>query len=282
MNISDTTNYNTIQQIQNLKNDGKEINLFIGRLPHEKLPENENNTVWVSLDNGNHFDFLPEEILQTIPKDRIHLIIDCNNSSQIETIKGLFLKVVVDQSTWKFMETGIIERLVSLLEPSEKSTLIFESSFQFTSPSNVTEMQFNHVSLRYPEKDFNDYFKNKRTCLINFCKQIGEERFKELQQEFLSTQSEGFRKRCTKLEQYSDYFLLYLAHKGHLTAPTDPVVNYIAQARQMTLEHLQTLFQNVVLHENTPSPYWTNYQSQYDTFFVAQGIKTEQGGCTIC
>lgn len=241
------------------------ICLFIGRQIHEELP-NEPGVIWVSLDN------VPLKSEATSP-ERIHLILDCNQSEQLAIIQGLFSKVVIDQSTWKFFQPGIIERLTSLLIPDSSSSLIFESSFQFMKIcDNLDHWKFDHIHISYPLQDELNYVKQCENCYLHFIQEKGgEDKLKETEEyqkfllEVIKNYGENFVNASSTEELIGD-FQQWLPVYKKIVHPTEA---YIPLARQQTLTHLQKLFNQVELNLNTPYPYPTNYRTEKDNFFCA-------------
>ena len=118
-----------INAIVNLKCSNKKLALFIGRTEKEPLPtdgeewmyeESDRNYTWVSLDRS---------ICKDVPEERLHLSLNATKSEDLEIIDGLFDKVVIDLSVWKFLigDDNQVFRLASLLTPGTESKLMFES-----------------------------------------------------------------------------------------------------------------------------------------------------------
>jgi hypothetical protein len=106
----DLNKYNlqdVISKIQSYTSQGKKIALMVGRTAMEILPHEE-NTVWVSLDESLT-NCGPKDWLNTrkITPDRLHLNMSFNDRDQMSSIKGLFDKVVIDGSVWKFIDERV-------------------------------------------------------------------------------------------------------------------------------------------------------------------------------
>lgn len=109
----------TIDKIKKLDLNGKKLCLFIGRTENEELPEEE-DSIWLSLDCQK---------VENPKYSRLHLQADFTNLAHLEKMKGLFDKVIVDFSTFKFMAaTADPWRNLSItLKLSPESTLITET-----------------------------------------------------------------------------------------------------------------------------------------------------------
>jgi hypothetical protein len=265
-------NQTAIKTLFEFKEAGKEISLFIGRCIDEELPMEE-GVLWVSMDIQKVKD--PNNTF--IRLDRIHLVMDCNENSQLSVVANLFTKVIVDQSTWKFFDTGIIERLTALLVKSPKSTLVFESVFQFFSP--IPDLQcwrFNHISLEFPLSEQEEYCGAVEKSYCGFIEQIGGIEplqstpvYKEICREVSSSYPDCF-------SSFSDEDLLMFFKDKFPTKMgiLSPITKYKELARQQTKEHLETLFSKVELVRDSTFPYPTRYsQKNSDTFFYASGLK---------
>src|SRR3984957_19454566 len=89
-------NYNlqeVIDKIKTLAASEHTLCLFIGRQPSEPLPK-ETHAVWISGD----------KVVNTeIPDDRLHLWLDFIDSDQLKQLTHLFDKIIIDNSTVKFL-----------------------------------------------------------------------------------------------------------------------------------------------------------------------------------
>lgn len=142
-----------INAIIELKCSNKKLALFIGRTEKESLPtdgeewmyeESDKNYTWVSLDCAKCED---------VPEERLHLSLDATKSEDIEIICGLFDKVVIDISVWKFLtdDNNQVFYLASLLTPGSKSKLMFESSVSSHSIElDITEPKFEKFTFAIP------------------------------------------------------------------------------------------------------------------------------------
>lgn len=260
-----TNNQDVIQRIQKSFEEGKNACLFIGRTPSEMLPV-EKEAIWVSLDNDLR---TPEELCP----EKYHLILSCNDQQEMVSIQHLFSKVIVDQSTWKFFNPGIIDRLVPLLKPVPDSMLVFESAFQFVSPkNNITQWSFDHIRLQYPSSDDDQFEQDKLKCLEDITKESGgiENLSSNLEyQKFLEDQDPEIVAISEPEDLQADFMDWLATNRGI----QEPVNKYIPLARQITQDYLSTLFDQVELKLGTPYPYPTNYSHGRDNFFVAIGPK---------
>lgn len=107
---------------KSLPAQGKQLCLFIGRQRHEELPQAENE-VWVSLD--------PQLGKPTLDQDRIHLQAEIGSAESfipLKRMEKLFDRVVLDQSTLKFIGDDPWRKLARLLKDDPNSTLITEAT----------------------------------------------------------------------------------------------------------------------------------------------------------
>lgn len=259
-------NRETLSKIETMLSSNQKIGLFVGRQASEELPHEEGVT-WISLDidGGNPID-----------PNRLHLTLDCNNSHHLAIIQDVFNKVVVDQSTWKFFETGIIDRLTSLLKVAATSSLIFENSFLFVHFNKIDEWHFNHIELTIPERELDLYFEQIKKMGDLFIEKIGGlnnligtpeyEKFIKQERDF---RGEAFIASSSQDDLNNDFLGSFGENKVE-----HPKKRYQSLARQKTVDYLKTLFDNVELQLNTPFPYVTRYNSDEDNFFQAVGRKS--------
>ncbi len=121
----------TVAKIKTLQSEGKTICLFIGRIPLEKLPsdcsEAKENEVWVSAD----ISFTPSEycaqmIDSTDLTQRLYLWVDFNQQEGLVLIRGLFDKIIIDQSTVKGIRNDDFAKRFSILFHTSESEMVFE------------------------------------------------------------------------------------------------------------------------------------------------------------
>ncbi len=258
----DKNNQEVTQEIQQLVKDGNRVCLFIGRTPKENLPQDE-NTIWVSLDIKNEVELKPE---------KYHLILNCNDMNQMATIQHLFSKVIVDQSTWKFFDEGIFDRLLPLLTQHPSSTFTFESAFQFYQPEEIEEWKFDHVTLKYPFTEDIAYENQKQVYVQTRVAELGGEEQLSSNNEykqFIASLDQSLVSSSTEEELIGDF-------KNHLASQANipsPLSKYIPLARQQTKDYLQTLFDTVELHRKEAFPFDNGNYSKAADFFVAIGPK---------
>ena len=92
-----------VGKIHQLLCEGKKTCLFVGRTSSEPLPPNNQEEEWISADMYRVSS--GEESLS----GRIHLWIDCNQQEAIESLTGLFDRIVVDWSTIKFLNNDFAD-----------------------------------------------------------------------------------------------------------------------------------------------------------------------------
>ena len=274
----------TIEKIKNYIAQGFKVYLFIGRGPAEPLPNpSDTNAIFVSLDHSLR---TPEELA-----DRLHLILSCNDNTEIAMIQHLFSKVIVDQSTMKFFTPGIIDRLTSLLNDDLDNSLVFESLLKFISPDpNTQDWDFEHhwdhidVNETKYDKELTEYEEISKACLDNFIQEIGGKENapnNALYKEFLLTLPEVVIQGSTIDELLSDFRHWLAKQRGILS----PFQKYIPLARQKTLDYLNSRYDIVKLKLDTPYPFWTRYRGDHDNFFVAtgslEGVKQRNNAAVI-
>lgn len=117
-----------IEQVKVLSQDPKKkLCLFIGRSPGEPFPgvdqEKPDDEIWVSLDCQNNPKFSHRQL---------HLQIDMREAAEMERIRGLFEKVLVDFSTFKFVPGESPEERLAflrrLITPAQTSQIIAEAN----------------------------------------------------------------------------------------------------------------------------------------------------------
>lgn len=260
-------------QIKDQIQGGKDAALFIGRQPGEKLPEAVDNLFWVSLDLGAEG--------ATAEKSRIHIQLDINDTESLPKFNGLFTKVVVDQSTWKFFEgkTRPIDRLTLLLDKSKPNELIFESFFQFAGLSE--SYSFDQVVMELPEKELEQYQEKLNNIWQEYSDQTCKENQMKEFKEFLVTDlCPAYKKALNKgqLEENDcmPEFIRYIQVKGaEAKGIKEPFVKYSEISRQRTVEHLETLFDDVSLVQDSAYPYETRYSKGHDMYYHARNAKKD-------
>ncbi|WP_420422368.1 hypothetical protein [Simkania sp.] len=115
--FSDPLNIAVIERINQAREEGKKVILVIGRHDAEPLPKEEDDAVYVSLDEQPRSIVPPAE-------DRLHLQMEFNSKFDFYPMHSLFDTVIVDFSTMKSVDNWDI--LKPLLHPSPDSTLITE------------------------------------------------------------------------------------------------------------------------------------------------------------
>lgn len=143
----------TINKIRKYKDNDINVNLFIGRNPTETLPERKTNDIWISLSCGQL-----NESLQHITEDRLHLIMDCNKTTQMKTIQGLFNLVVVDLSTRKFFEDQGLSNIYDAVQ--KRGELLIETCLFGGTIKIVDESSFSN--------DRREYSKRFKTFVVKF------------------------------------------------------------------------------------------------------------------
>ncbi len=139
-------NYNfgeMIGKIKTLQSEGKTICLFVGRTPLEKLPsdqgEAKENEVWVSADISlkPYCSWNNPCIESTDLTQRLYLWLDLNERRLFVSIKGLFDKIVFDQSTSKFLGKNFYQHFSILLHSDESEMLFKDPSTYQERPDKI-------------------------------------------------------------------------------------------------------------------------------------------------
>lgn len=156
----------TIQKIIDLKKQNIDVNLFIGRVPVEPLPKNEKQIRWVSLSVIRiKIDLAPSK------EDGLHLIMDINDSEQMKAITGLFLLVVVDRSTRKFIEEeGFLNIFAAIQLGGE---LVTEHDLHGGGLENIQEIGYLRACRKFNadfKKFVTDFFHEKFSVVLDFSK----------------------------------------------------------------------------------------------------------------
>jgi len=115
--FSDPLNDEVIHKVNQARAEGKKVTLVVGRHDSEPLPQAEDVTVYVSLDERPRFNEKPSH-------GRLHLEMEIDAKHDFSPLHGLFDTVIVDFSTMKSVYNWDI--LKPLLHPSPDSTLITE------------------------------------------------------------------------------------------------------------------------------------------------------------
>lgn len=256
-----------VSKIKKLSMLDQKICLFIGRCADERLPI-EKGCFWVSGDLH-----LAEK---SFSSDRIHLRCDFTKPEQLIKLNGLFDKIVIDQSTCKFMEGDFISRFALLLKESSSSQLIFEVTPYMYNPGLETkefENYFSHAifSLNYLSKDFDEdksLYLEYQANVSSEEKQFDLKAFKEEE----GVQSNSWKCEPENIEaQFRNYIIKKIRLQTNNPTQMDQLRSRLIDSTQ---NHVGLIFQQVERIEHSTFPYETNYsQPGKDRFFVATGIK---------
>lgn len=167
-------NKKTIAKIKGSLEQGLQIKLFVGRTPAAydlPLPKNEGD-IWVSLSIDH-----PSENW-VLDKERLHLIMNVNQTEQMKTIQGLFHTVVVDLSTTKFFDNCAFGSLVNTV--SQGRELFFPSEFQFIGiANNPKDIPFDYFNLSVAKTKMIAHQKAMRQCYCDLFEKITTESIPE-------------------------------------------------------------------------------------------------------
>lgn len=226
----------TINEIMQNKSKNIKVNLFIGRTPKEELPERTSDTIWVSLNIVQTSD-----CLKSITTDRLHLIMDCNNTSQMKTIQSLFNSVVVDLSTRKFFSD---EGLFNIYNTVQKGgDLLIEKSLS----GGVLKIEDQRADMRKRSeyrKNFNrfvaDFFQNKFDITVDTSRvkrAITDDQQITDNKNSVIELPEYKEWKVTNTNQYFDEmrcFFIYLAEQQGIIEPA------VVLSREQNLAELKT------------------------------------------
>ncbi len=266
----------TIAKIQSFQSQGKSICLFMGRTPLEKLPpdhgEAKENEIWISSDIAWISPEGYEELKNTPDvEERLHLWVNFNHQESLYLIKGLFDKIVIDQSTTKALKNDFARRFAILLRNSE-SKMIFENPVRafhcFTPLPDDFEFDCSNYSITTP---MDDAFIDKEEKIQSDCyKEYRESTSKEDIQRDLNDYLESSGRMVTDPD-FEDYFANYIMKRSGK--------NLLSCLKKIGIdlfkEHLERIYNSVEQHQNTNYPYTTNYSEKNndDHYFLLSNPK---------
>ena len=240
-----------VGKINQILSEGKKACLFIGRTSSEALPPNDQKEEWISADI-DRVNSGTESI-----SGRIHLWIDCNQQDAIESLRGLFDRIVIDWSTIKFLNDDFAKRFSVMLR-SPESSLIFESSSQ-CSGGEVSERTFCKQLYRvsYPLDDLRSETKRRQNYIDEYYKLTSADQQQEDWKEFMETPiGKLFAERGFGKERLEPNFISFMMKKAGMQRFVDQCSKWgIEQLKS----HLETLFEHVELHSEEPFPYPANW-----------------------
>lgn len=244
----------TINKIKHIQAQGMSICLFIGRTPYERLPPDYNEAkeseFWLS---GDIF-LIPcekHEVLKEVPTIDNHLWFDFNQQEGLDLIKGLFDKIVIDQSTVKCLENDFAKRFASLLRNSE-SEMIFENYFMMTLSNLQEDFKFNPSNLLF-------------TVSTSLLEKMMTAKYSEYEKTHSKEEIEQDKKNF--LMERSDYsdetdFRYFIAGA--------PLQSFYPNATALFKEHLSSIYNSVEVYEDG-YPYTTNWGGE--DYFVVRDPK---------
>jgi hypothetical protein len=109
------SNASGIKQIIEWKTQGFKVNVFIGKTPsitdyNRDLPKSESNEKWISLS----LEYPDSDYY--LNSERVHLVLDCNKTEDMDFITGLFDKVAVDTSVTKGFDNSAFLDVAHLVD----------------------------------------------------------------------------------------------------------------------------------------------------------------------
>lgn len=254
-----------VKKIDDLRKEGKKICLFIGRNASEKLPsdcnESDPNEVWISADI---------QMRNLLSPNRIHLWIDCNQQEAIETLQGLFNKIVIDQSTTKALYNDFAKRF-SILFSSQDSSLLFEAFHGMYLMGSQFAFDPNRYEITIPLREISMATRRERELFENWGKKSEEEKTKDLT-EFFSEQSVP---KTQSHPLFKQEFTKFLTKKAGIPHHSMIKTQFIMEGGLLFKSYLETRFHHVEYHSNEPFPYSTNYRNLQgkDSFFIVNNPK---------
>ncbi len=122
-NFIDTSHNNetVIEKVKELRSSGIEVNVFIGKTPaasdcYRELPKAQYKEKWISLS----LEF--PDLDYYLDADRLHLVLDCNKSNDMQRISGLFDNVVIDSSVTKGFKNSALINIANMVALGELRT----------------------------------------------------------------------------------------------------------------------------------------------------------------
>lgn len=248
-----------VKSIREMRLLDKKICLFMCKRENEELPKEE-GCLWVSGDI---------EVSGIISATRLHIWANFNVEQQLEKFYGLFDKIVIDQSSVKFLGNNFASRFIKLLHPSPDAEFIFENTFN-TSYINIEEPCTTEDSVTFPLN-----FLNKDRVIQDewFEKMYPQEssQYKELfETYYLNIEQFAIRQKWTKETIYLNFKNWTIQSKFPAEkSSSNPFFEEACLKRQQLL---QQYFTSVILVKNKPYPYYTAVRTANDCYFVAKGL----------
>jgi hypothetical protein len=246
----------TVRKIKELADTGKQICLFIGRQAHEPLPVEE-NCAWVSGDIG--FAQAP------FPNDRIHLWSDFNEPKNLVDLQRMFHKIVIDQSTCKFLIGDFIANFALLLKQAPDSQMIFEEvPCQLSFPSDAEEVKNCYSSVVVPFRDLVADQKKDKEYFDKY--QLENESVRQ-------SDRDQFQKSLNRKErphEFRNHIIEKMRKENNDIRAEDRALQW---AREDSVRHAKEIFNDVDWIKNSAYPYPTDYRSSEDCYIVATGIR---------
>lgn len=247
-----------IEKINAIACTGKKVCLFIGRVSEEPLPHATENEVWVSSDI-RRFNSPKTE------SNQIHLWIDCNQQEAIETLKGLFDRVVIDTSTTKCLDYDFARRFAIMLRSSE-SSLIFESGGKSLHPRNIQAPLFDPISylVSFPRLKLDEEYDLKLKFMENYYNSVSKEEQEKDWIKFLETSS-GFVKHVASsltLEESKCHPELKIQFMHYITkreGMTSCLTEYARWGKEEMKSYLEGIYNHVEFHSDEKFPYPENW-----------------------
>lgn len=248
-----------IERVNTASQNNQKICLFIGRKAHEPLPAEE-GCLWISGDVG-----LSEKICDL--SHRIHLQLDFTDEKQLKILSYLFDKIVIDQSTCKYMNGDFISRFNKLLKPNNASQLIFERTPYMGGAKHIPDFVNKFSDLEYP---INYSLKDGKRSEEIYT-QYKQHTSLEVQEADKQTFEQLKAEKATSFKNFNAYIVEKIREE---TGETPLVQQGFIAAQEDTDRHTHTFFENVVVFNKSTFPYPTNYSRPgQDRFVIATGPK---------
>lgn len=257
-----------VAKINDFIAEGKRVCLFVGKPAAQPLPENNENEVWVSADKLIVFD-----IYREVKPDRMHLWIDCNQQAAIETLTGLFDRIVVDTSTIKFLNDDFARRFAVMLR-NDTSSLIFESKTGVVGYRDKVAFDPNTYHLTLCLKDYGNDLMQQKFLMDQYYTQSSQLNCKWDFDEFQKSISSNFLKLLhkdpSKLEDLKKAFSNHHLKKIGVISYSDRCIQWSEKKLE---SHLKQIYNHVEFHDQEPFPYPERYKKL--GYFVVSGFKRD-------
>ncbi|MGL5720673.1 MAG: hypothetical protein ACRCYP_07810 [Alphaproteobacteria bacterium] len=244
-----SVNTKTLEMIRQKTEQGEAPCLLIGRQAHETLPPipEGSKEFWISSDIAT-----PKG---SALQNRLHLWGNFSDDTFCSRFNGLFSRVVVDMSTWKFFaddNSDPATRFSKLLKKETTSTFIFEATLQSSICNETQEPIYTLYNYSEPNHWTQSDLRNRLF-----------QEFESFEPEHLAIAKQTVADYITQRDNYSDsvppneiFEEDYVRYKLETEYPEEIEsvkllhANAERHLRDITKNHLRTLFHEVELVNN--------------------------------